>query len=92
MGSEFSLVCRGATIRYRRFGQGPALLYLRSEDSLPDSPVFLETLSIQIASHRPGAHVIGQLIRAKVVLVCLRISRHVLLEHLAIVRAQRQRE
>jgi pimeloyl-ACP methyl ester carboxylesterase len=45
MGEELSLVWRGATIRYRRFGQGPALLYLRSEDSLPDSPVFLETLS-----------------------------------------------
>ena len=34
MSSEFSLAWRGATIRYRRFGQGPALLFLRSEDSL----------------------------------------------------------
>src|SRR4029079_9412101 len=38
MGEELSLEWRGATIRYRRFGQGPVLLYLRSEDSLPDSP------------------------------------------------------
>jgi pimeloyl-ACP methyl ester carboxylesterase len=45
MDEELSLAWRGATIRYRRFGEGPALLYLRSEDSLPDSPVFLEALS-----------------------------------------------
>jgi len=45
MGSEFSLVCRGATIRYRRFGQGPALLFLRSEDSLADAPVFIHALA-----------------------------------------------
>ena len=45
MGSEFSLVCRGATIRYRRFGQGPALLFLRSEDSLADAPAFVDALA-----------------------------------------------
>jgi pimeloyl-ACP methyl ester carboxylesterase len=45
MGSEFSLVCRGATIRYRRFGQGPALLFLRSEDSLADAPAFIDALA-----------------------------------------------
>ena len=45
MGSEFSLVWRGATIRYRRFGQGPALLFLRSEDSLADAPVFIDALA-----------------------------------------------
>ena len=45
MGSEFSLVCRGATIHYRRFGQGPALLFLRSEDSLADAPAFIDALA-----------------------------------------------
>ncbi|HYI27372.1 MAG TPA: alpha/beta hydrolase [Bradyrhizobium sp.] len=45
MSSELSLVWRGATIRYRRFGQGPALLFLRSEDSLPDQPLFMDSLS-----------------------------------------------
>jgi pimeloyl-ACP methyl ester carboxylesterase len=45
MGSEFSLAWRGATIRYRRFGRGPALLFLRSEDSLPDAPAFIDTLA-----------------------------------------------
>jgi pimeloyl-ACP methyl ester carboxylesterase len=45
MGSEFSLVCRGATIRYRRVGQGPALLFLRSEDSLADAPAFIDALA-----------------------------------------------
>ena len=45
MGSEFSLAYRGATIRYRRFGQGPALLFLRSEDSLADAPAFVDALA-----------------------------------------------
>jgi len=45
MGSEFSLVCRGATIHYRRFGQGPALLFLRSEDSLADASAFIDALA-----------------------------------------------
>ena len=45
MGSEFSLVWRGATIRYRRFGQGSALLFLRSEDSLADAPAFVDALA-----------------------------------------------
>ena len=45
MGSEFSLAWRGATICYRRFGQGPALLFLRSEDSLPDAPAFIDSLA-----------------------------------------------
>jgi pimeloyl-ACP methyl ester carboxylesterase len=45
MSSELSLTWRGATIRYRRFGRGPALLFLRSEDSLPDSPAFFDALS-----------------------------------------------
>jgi pimeloyl-ACP methyl ester carboxylesterase len=45
MHSEFSLASRGATIRYRRFGQGPALLFLRSEDSLPDAGAFIESLA-----------------------------------------------
>lgn len=45
MGSELSLEWRGATIRYRRFGRGPALLFLRSEDSLPDAPAFIDSLS-----------------------------------------------
>jgi pimeloyl-ACP methyl ester carboxylesterase len=35
---------RGAMIRYRRFGEGPALLFLRSEDSLPDAPEFFDPL------------------------------------------------
>jgi pimeloyl-ACP methyl ester carboxylesterase len=45
MSSELSLAWRGATIRYRRLGQGPALLFLRSEDSLPDEPLFLDSLA-----------------------------------------------
>jgi pimeloyl-ACP methyl ester carboxylesterase len=45
MHSELSLASRGATIRYRRLGQGPALLFLRSEDSLPDAAAFIESLA-----------------------------------------------
>lgn len=45
MSGEFSLSWRGATIRYRRVGQGPVLLFLRSEDSLPDMPAFIDALS-----------------------------------------------
>jgi pimeloyl-ACP methyl ester carboxylesterase len=45
MTSELSLTWRGASIHYRRFGQGPALLFLRSEDSFPDAPGFTEALS-----------------------------------------------
>jgi pimeloyl-ACP methyl ester carboxylesterase len=45
MHAEFSLVWRGATIRYRRFGRGPVLMFLRSEDSLPDAPGFLDSLA-----------------------------------------------
>jgi pimeloyl-ACP methyl ester carboxylesterase len=57
MGSEFSLACRGATIRYRRFGRGPALLFLRSEDSLPDAPDFFDALAMDfevIVPDHPG--------------------------------------
>jgi pimeloyl-ACP methyl ester carboxylesterase len=45
MYDGLSLACRGATIRYRRVGHGPALLFLRSEDSLPDAPDFIEALA-----------------------------------------------
>ena len=45
MHSVFSLAWRGATIRYRRFGRGPALLFLGSEDSLPNAPEFTDTLA-----------------------------------------------
>jgi pimeloyl-ACP methyl ester carboxylesterase len=41
----FSLAWRGATIRYRRLGRGPVLLFLRSEDSLPDTPEFVDRLA-----------------------------------------------
>src|ERR1700686_4387677 len=45
MARELSLECRGANIRYRRCGQGPALLFLRSEDSLTDAPAFIDALA-----------------------------------------------
>ncbi|MPZ55308.1 MAG: alpha/beta fold hydrolase [Rhizobiales bacterium] len=45
MQSENSLVWRGANIHYRRSGRGPALLLLKSEDSLPADPDFLAALS-----------------------------------------------
>ena len=45
MHTEFSLVWKGATIRYRRFGHGPILIFLRSEDSLPDMPAFFDALA-----------------------------------------------
>ena len=45
MPSALSLAWRGATIRYRRFGRGPVLLFLRSEDSLPDSSDFFAPLA-----------------------------------------------
>jgi pimeloyl-ACP methyl ester carboxylesterase len=45
MVSDLSFVCKGATIRYRRFGEGPALLFFRSEDSLPDAPAFIDSLA-----------------------------------------------
>ena len=45
MRGVFSLTWRGANVCYRRFGQGPALLFLRSEDSLPDVPDFVDSLA-----------------------------------------------
>jgi pimeloyl-ACP methyl ester carboxylesterase len=45
MERAFSLAWRGAKIGYRRLGSGPVLVFLRSEDSLPDDPGFVETLS-----------------------------------------------
>jgi pimeloyl-ACP methyl ester carboxylesterase len=45
MSSKLSLACRGAAVRYRRFGQGPVLLFLRSEDSLPEEPRFFDSLA-----------------------------------------------
>jgi pimeloyl-ACP methyl ester carboxylesterase len=45
MGGEFSLAWKGATIRYQRLGRGPALLFLRSEDSLPNAPAFIDSLT-----------------------------------------------
>ena len=32
MQSEFSLTWRGANVRYRRFGQGQVVMFLRSEE------------------------------------------------------------
>jgi len=45
MPSALSLAWRGATFRYRRFGRGPTLLFLRSEDSLPDPSDFFASLA-----------------------------------------------
>src|SRR5918911_1048841 len=45
MASVFNLASRGANVRYRRFGHGPVLVFLRSEDSLPDDPDFTERLA-----------------------------------------------
>jgi pimeloyl-ACP methyl ester carboxylesterase len=45
MHTPLSLECRGATIRYRRLGRGPTLMFLRSEDSLPDAAEFIDALA-----------------------------------------------
>jgi pimeloyl-ACP methyl ester carboxylesterase len=45
MQGAFSFAWRGASIRYRRLGQGPVLMFLRSEDSLPDDPDFIDALA-----------------------------------------------
>jgi pimeloyl-ACP methyl ester carboxylesterase len=45
MHGTLSLAWRGATIGYRRLGRGPSLLFLRSEDSLPDAPEFVDALA-----------------------------------------------
>jgi pimeloyl-ACP methyl ester carboxylesterase len=57
MSGAFNLAWRGANVRYRRLGRGPTLMFLRSEDSLPDNPEFIDSLAAEfdvIVPDHPG--------------------------------------
>jgi pimeloyl-ACP methyl ester carboxylesterase len=57
MRNGFSFVCKGARIHYQRSGDGPPLLFLKSEDSLPGSDRFIDALTQEfdvIVPDHPG--------------------------------------